>query len=87
MSSELLKILVCPVTKQPLVYDRENQELISEGAGLAYPIRDCIPILLVDQARRINNNYLKHIPTRLDYVSSSSVDISSDEDNNSPKVA
>jgi uncharacterized protein YbaR (Trm112 family) len=47
----LLEILVCPLTKGPLRYDREAQELISEEAGLAYPIRDGIPIMLVDEAR------------------------------------
>lgn len=50
----LLEILVCPLTKGPLVYDDEAQELISERAGLAYPIRDGIPIMLVDEARRID---------------------------------
>lgn len=48
---KLLEILVCPLTKQPLRYDPERQELISEKAGLAYPIRDGIPIMLVDEAR------------------------------------
>jgi len=47
----LLEILVCPLTKGPLRYDREAQELISLDAGLAYPIRDGIPIMLVDEAR------------------------------------
>jgi len=41
---KLLEILVCPVTKETLVYDRDRQELISKGAGLAYPVRDGIPI-------------------------------------------
>ncbi len=50
----LLEILVCPLTKGPLVYDEEAQELVSERAGLAYPIRDGIPIMLVDEARRID---------------------------------
>ena len=48
---KLLEILVCPLTKGPLRYDRERQELVSEQAGLAYPIRDGIPIMLVDEAR------------------------------------
>ena len=48
---KLLEILVCPLTKAPLKYDRENNELISEKAGLAYPIRDGIPIMLIDEAR------------------------------------
>ena len=47
----LLEILVCPVTKGPLRYDRERNELVSERAGLAYPIRDGIPIMLPDEAR------------------------------------
>jgi len=50
---KLLEILVCPLTKSPLRYDRDAQELISDQAGLAYPIRDGIPIMLVDEARRI----------------------------------
>jgi uncharacterized protein YbaR (Trm112 family) len=52
---KLLEILVCPLTKGPLHYDREAQELISEQAGLAYPIRDGIPIMLVDEARQIDD--------------------------------
>jgi len=48
---KLLEILVCPLTKTPLRYDKEAQELISEQAKLAYPIRDGIPIMLVDEAR------------------------------------
>ena len=47
----LLDILVCPVTKTPLTYDEEAQELISKQAKLAYPIRDGIPIMLSDEAR------------------------------------
>ena len=52
----LLEILVCPVTKGPLRYDRAAQELISEEAGLAYPIRDGIPIMLIDEARRLRED-------------------------------
>lgn len=48
---KLLEILVCPVTKETLVYDADAQELISKGAALAYPIRDGIPIMLADEAR------------------------------------
>lgn len=48
---KLLEILVCPLTKTSLRYDREAQELISEAAKLAFPIRDGIPIMLVDEAR------------------------------------
>ena len=51
MNPELLEILVCPVTKTSLQYDRAQQELISTAAGLAYPIRDGIPVMLEDQAR------------------------------------
>jgi uncharacterized protein YbaR (Trm112 family) len=50
----LLEILVCPLTKGPLTYDREAGELISEKAGLAYPIRDGIPIMLPEEARPLN---------------------------------
>ena len=52
----LLEILVCPLTKAPLRYDREAQELVSEEAGLAYPIRDGIPIMLVDEARPLRDD-------------------------------
>ena len=52
---KLLEILVCPVTKSTLHYDRESQELISKAAGLAYPIRDGIPIMLPDEARKLDN--------------------------------
>jgi uncharacterized protein YbaR (Trm112 family) len=51
---KLLEILVCPVTKGPLEYDAEHQELISRAAKLAYPIRDGIPIMLPEEARRID---------------------------------
>lgn len=51
---KLLEILVCPLTKGPLRYDAEAQELISDQAGLAYPIRDGIPIMLVEEARRLD---------------------------------
>ena len=53
MDAKLLEILVCPVTKGPLVFDRERQELISRSARLAYPIRDGIPVLLEDEARKL----------------------------------
>jgi len=53
VDSKLLEILVCPVTKGPLVYDREKQELVSVSARLAYPIRDGIPVMLEDEARRL----------------------------------
>jgi uncharacterized protein YbaR (Trm112 family) len=51
---QLLEILVCPITKGPLRYDRERGELVSEQAGLAYPVRDGIPIMLPDQARKLD---------------------------------
>jgi uncharacterized protein YbaR (Trm112 family) len=53
---QLLEILVCPLTKAPLRYDRAAQELISVQAGLAYPIRDGIPIMLVDEARPLEDD-------------------------------
>jgi uncharacterized protein YbaR (Trm112 family) len=52
---KLLEILVCPLTKGPLRYDAAQQELISESAGLAFPIRDGIPIMLPDEARRLDD--------------------------------
>jgi len=52
---KLLEILVCPLTKGPLEYDAEAQELISRQARLAYPIREGIPIMLVDEARQIDD--------------------------------
>lgn len=51
---KLLEILVCPLTKGPLRYDAMRQEMISDQAGLAYPIRDGIPIMLVDEARSVD---------------------------------
>ncbi|MDR7148595.1 uncharacterized protein YbaR (Trm112 family) [Hydrogenophaga palleronii] len=54
MDTKLLELLVCPVTKGPLIYDREKQELISRSARLAYPIRDGIPVLLEHIARPIS---------------------------------
>jgi len=50
---KLLDILVCPVTKGPLIYDKQKQELVSKAARLAYPIRDGIPVMLEDEARRL----------------------------------
>jgi uncharacterized protein YbaR (Trm112 family) len=52
---KLLEILVCPLTKGPLRYDAERNELISEQGRLAYPIRDGIPIMLVDEARKLDD--------------------------------
>ena len=53
---KLLEILVCPLTKGPLRYDSDKQELVSEQANLAYPIRDGIPIMLVDEARKLDDD-------------------------------
>lgn len=49
----MLEALVCPLTHSPLSYDAERQELVSRPAGLAYPIRDGIPVMLIDEARRL----------------------------------
>ena len=53
MDPKLLELLVCPVTKGPLIYDRDRQELVSKSARLAYPIRDGIPVMLEDEARKL----------------------------------
>ena len=53
MDPKLLEILVCPVSKTKLIFDKKSQELISTAANLAYPVRDGIPILLEDEARQI----------------------------------
>ena len=50
---QFLEVLVCPVTRSTLAYDADAQELVSEAAGLAFPIRDGIPIMLVDEAREL----------------------------------
>ena len=55
MDTRLLELLVCPVTKGPLEYNRDQQELISRSARLAYPVRDGIPILLIDEAREVTD--------------------------------
>lgn len=54
VDSKLLEILVCPITKSTLEYDAERQELISRAAKLAYPIRDGIPIMLPEEARKLD---------------------------------
>ncbi|HXH04069.1 MAG TPA: Trm112 family protein [Candidatus Competibacteraceae bacterium] len=53
MDKKLLDILVCPVTKAPLKYDKERQELVCKASRLAYPIRDGIPVMLEEEARRL----------------------------------
>ena len=57
---KLLEILVCPLSKGPLTYDRAAEELVSPQAGLAYPIRDGIPIMLVDEARSLSDEERAH---------------------------
>jgi uncharacterized protein len=56
LDPKLLEILVCPLTKTTLAYDAERQELISRAAGLAYPIRDGIPIMLPEEARKLDQS-------------------------------
>lgn len=58
MDTRLLELLVCPVTKGPLEYDREHEELISRSARLAYPVRDGIPVLLENEARALTDTEL-----------------------------
>jgi hypothetical protein len=58
MDTRLLELLVCPVTKGPLEYLREQQELLSRSARLAYPVRDGIPILLENEARTLSDEEL-----------------------------
>jgi uncharacterized protein YbaR (Trm112 family) len=53
MDAKLLQILVCPVTKGPLIYNKDTNELISKSARLAYPIKDGIPVMLEDEARKL----------------------------------
>jgi uncharacterized protein YbaR (Trm112 family) len=53
IDKKLISILVCPVSKAPLEYDREKQELVCKASGLAYPIRDGIPVMLEDEARHL----------------------------------
>ncbi|AHF02931.1 Trm112 family protein [Marichromatium gracile] len=58
LDKKLLDILVCPVTKGPLIFDKARNELISVSAQLAYPIRDDIPVMLEDEARRLSADEL-----------------------------
>ncbi|MDR0274719.1 MAG: Trm112 family protein [Burkholderiaceae bacterium] len=64
MDPKLLELLVCPVTKGPLDYDREKNELVSRSARLAYPVRDGIPIMLESQARTLSDEELAALPPR-----------------------
>ncbi len=68
MDPKLLELLVCPVTKGPLTYDRERQELVSRSARLAYPVRDGIPIMLETEARALTDAELEALPPRTPVV-------------------
>ena len=68
MDTKLLELLVCPVTKGPLDYDREKQELISRSARLAYPVRDGIPVMLEGEARALTDAELEALPPRTPVV-------------------
>ena len=68
MDTKLLELLVCPVTKGPLDFDRQKQELLSRSARLAYPIRDGIPILLENEARVMTDTELEQLPPRTPLV-------------------
>lgn len=68
MDPRLIELLVCPVTKGPLDYDRERQELLSRSARLAYPIRDGIPVLLEEEARTLGDEELERLPPRTPLV-------------------
>ena len=59
MDKHLLDILVDPVTKGPLIYDKKNQELLSRAARLAYPIRDGIPVMLPEEARELSSDEIE----------------------------
>jgi uncharacterized protein YbaR (Trm112 family) len=59
LDKKLLSILVCPVSKAPLVYQQEQQELVCKASGLAYPIRDDIPVMLESEARKLSDQELE----------------------------
>jgi len=61
MDKKLLEILVCPVTKGPLIYDKKNQELISKSAHLAYSIKDGIPVMLEEEARTLTDEEIENL--------------------------
>lgn len=61
IDAKLLAILVCPVTKGPLIYKKEQNELISTSAGLAYPVRDGIPVLLAEEARKLDADEIEQL--------------------------
>ena len=56
MDKKLLSLLVCPVTKSPLHYDKENQGLVAVASGLAYPIKDSVPVMLENEARTLSDD-------------------------------
>jgi uncharacterized protein YbaR (Trm112 family) len=68
MDHKLLELLVCPVTKGHLDFDRHKQELISRSARLAYPVRDGIPVMLEEEARTLSDEELELLPTRTPLV-------------------
>jgi uncharacterized protein len=68
MDPKLLELLVCPVTKGHLDFDRTRQELLSRSARLAYPIRDGMPILLEEEARTLSDEELERLPARTPLV-------------------
>jgi uncharacterized protein YbaR (Trm112 family) len=68
MDPKLLELLVCPVTKGPLDFNREKQELISRSARLAYPVRDGIPVMLENEARTLSDEELAALPPRTPLV-------------------
>jgi len=64
MDKKLLDILVCPVTKETLIYDAAKQELLSKGARLAYPIRDGIPVMLPEEARTLSLDEVESLKSK-----------------------
>ena len=64
MDPKLLELLVCPVTKGPLDFDRDKGELISRSARLSYPVRDGIPVMLEGEARAVSDEELEALPPR-----------------------
>jgi len=64
MDKKLLDILVCPVTKETLLYDAAKQELLSKGARLAYPIRDGIPVMLPEEARTLSLDEIEALKSK-----------------------
>ena len=60
MREELLAVLVCPATRKPLRWDSDRQELVSEAAGVAYPVRDGVPVMLIEEARPLHPPHAAH---------------------------